>query len=96
MKALFVFIAALALAGPDAEEPRIGGTAVVGISDPGCLVACGRWDEQLTSQVIEGAFEVDSGLGYRPNLVSHVTIAKTRSRSRTTSDRRRCGATGGR
>ena len=87
--------------GSGAQTPQRGGTVVVGspAAEPPCLNLSSRvlrpaaCDNRHRDEVLEGAFEIGPDLSYRPNLVSGVEFAGTRSRSRTTSGRRRAGTT---
>jgi peptide/nickel transport system substrate-binding protein len=63
------------------QTPKRGGTIVLlrpATTEPACLnpFACAAQIDPSVMQVLEGAFEVDSDLVVRPNLITHVTIGR--------------------
>jgi peptide/nickel transport system substrate-binding protein len=75
------FVAVAPAGGVPDQTPKRGGTIVLlrtANTEPACLnpFACAVAFDPSIMQVLEGAFEVDSDLEVRPNLVSGVAIAR--------------------
>jgi peptide/nickel transport system substrate-binding protein len=80
-----VAVALLAVSGAGgagAQTPKRGGTITVhrpAFTEPACLnpFACNvLWFDPAVLQVLEGAYELDSRMELRPNLVTHVETSR--------------------
>jgi peptide/nickel transport system substrate-binding protein len=74
-------VAVAPAAGVPEQTPKRGGTIVLlrlAPTEPACLnpFACPAQIDPSVMQVLEGAFEVDSDLVVRPNLITHATIGR--------------------